>query len=287
MRMNTASAALLDQIESEIEAWQSQIERGLAGSAERLGLARESLMALPPRNQAPGCARTAACAAGLKAAFSGYSEAVYAQADQLTELTAGLRDLFRDLKARDYAGIDAIRTTFARLDVALPAEVPADGFQTRNAPPRLQAFDGYGNRRLMGEILVEAGILTGDELADALSEQASAPHRRLGAILMQRGYATGHIVARVVASQLQMPFVDLEDYPVKYEAVHLVGKRTAELHRAIPIDSSATEIIVAMTNPLDMVATEDIEQATGRRVIAVVAAVEDVTAAIEAFYKQA
>lgn len=282
--MNSASAALLDQIESEIEAWRGQIERGVAGAAERLGLARESLMALPPRNHAPGCARTAACAAGLKAAFTGYSEAVYAQADQLAELTAGLRDLFRDLKARDYAGIDAIRTTFARLDVALPAEPPAGDFQTRNAPPRLQAFDGYGNRRLMGEILVEAGILTAEELTDALGEQERAPHRRLGAILMNRGYATGHIVARVVASQLQMPFVDLEDYPVKHEAVHLVTRRTAELHRAIPIDASATEIIVAMTNPLDMIATEDIEQATGRRVIAVVAAVEDVTAAIGAFY---
>jgi len=136
----------------------------------------------------------------------------------------------------------------------------------------------------MGDILVDAGVLSQEQLEQALIEQQEHPQRRLGAILMDMGHAEAEVIAQVLACQLKLPFVHLERDVPEETAVRLVSSRLARHHRCIPVRMEDETVILAMSNPLDLIAIEDIELATSRRVDPVVAAEPDIAKAIEWFY---
>lgn len=165
----------------------------------------------------------------------------------------------------------------AQLDSAAPAvqDVPDE---------RLHAFDATGHRRRMGEILVEAGVISEEQLALALSEQEQAPHRRLGSILIEMGFTGESVVARVLASQLRTRFVQLEQEPIDPEALRLISSRLARHHVCLPLDATAQRLTLAMANPFDLIAIDDVELASRRQVDAVVATPTDINDAITRLY---
>jgi hypothetical protein len=127
---------------------------------------------------------------------------------------------------------------------------------------RPMAFTSAGVKKKLGEILVDAGVISQDQLSEVLGKQSQAGRRRLGAILVEHGYTNEEAVARAFAAQIQMPFTALTDDEVDPKAAALLPAKIAHMHHCVPIREEDGLLSVAMSNPLDLVAIEDIELAT-------------------------
>ena len=135
-------------------------------------------------------------------------------------------------------------------------------------------------RRRIGEILVELGIVTDEDISQALDEQRSSG-LRLGDVLLQRGYVKPRDMVRALAVQFDLPFVDLDDITVDNELAQLIPQSLAHRHRAIPIGSEDNQIVVAMANPADVLALDDIRSLVGRQVKAVMAEAAQIRSVVD------
>jgi hypothetical protein len=146
------------------------------------------------------------------------------------------------------------------------------------------AYDEAGHRRRLGDILTAANAITEGQLDEALEQQSQIPTSRIGTILVELGAATELTIARVLSAQLQLPYVELGEEAIEDDAVAFVSPRLARLHQCIPVRISGDTIVLAMANPLDLIAIEDVELATRKRVEPVVATQSQVAQSIETFY---
>lgn len=134
----------------------------------------------------------------------------------------------------------------------------------------------------LGSILLETGALTEDQLMDAIDEQQQRG-QSLGRTLVEMGLVTEAQLVRALASQVGMEFVELADYPVERAAVALVPEALCRRHSALPIGISDGSLRVAMSNPGNVVAVDDIRTLTKMAVIPVVASHDDLLAAIDRY----
>jgi hypothetical protein len=142
-------------------------------------------------------------------------------------------------------------------------------------------------KRTIGDILVQAGLLDADQLAEAQEEQRRAPQAHLGGILVTRGLAGEAAVACAAALQGNVPLVKLEDMTPQSEAIQRISGRLAHQHRCVPLRLGQDSVLVAaMENPLDLVAIEDLERASGCRVEVVVASASEIRNALAQCYPE-
>jgi len=146
------------------------------------------------------------------------------------------------------------------------------------------AYDPDGHRRSIGEILLHADIINQIQLDNALDEQKNSKQRRLGSILVEKGFIREEIVAQVVAGQLNLSFVRLKDFPVDAKAVSMLNAHIATQHQCFPVKADEKELTIAMSNPLDLIAIEDLEFATQLKIQPVVATLEDIKEAVIKYY---
>ncbi len=201
---------------------------------------------------------------------------------ELAELQTARQDAAADQLTKALNEIESLKQTLSQRETELAQtrakpDLPAE-------PLTFAAFDDTGKQRSMGEILVDAGIINTDQLYTALKEQQSSGQRRLGSILVEKGHIREEIVAQVVASQLKLPFVRIKEENVDRETVSLLTSRLAALHMAFPIRTVDDQVIIAMANPLDLIAVEDLEFATHKKIAPVVATHTDIAHAIVNHY---
>lgn len=144
------------------------------------------------------------------------------------------------------------------------------------AEPRGRAEGGRGRRpraarKQLGEILVEADIITQAQLEEAIRLQAADPKRRLGAIVVEQGYTTEEAVGATLAAQLRTRYVDNLEREMTPDAMRMVPQNVAVKHRCVPLVFEGGTLTVAMANPLDLIALEDLQHATGAYIEAAVA----------------
>ncbi|HSK98432.1 MAG TPA: ATPase, T2SS/T4P/T4SS family, partial [Euzebyales bacterium] len=133
----------------------------------------------------------------------------------------------------------------------------------------------------LGDILLAKGYVAQDVLTDAQQEQRSE-HRPLGQILIDRAVITEAQLMSALAEQLSLEFVDLGDQPVDAMVASLVPESIARRHGIIPIGLDAQgRLRLAMGNPVDVVAIDDVRTITGRQVVPVIATPDDVLSAID------
>jgi type IV pilus assembly protein PilB len=133
----------------------------------------------------------------------------------------------------------------------------------------------------LGRMLVAAGAIDEAELTAALAEQQRSGER-LGAVLQRRGLDADSL-ARVLARQLRLPYVGAPLQPQPAALKLLDGSLAARL-RVVPLSASERVVRVAMADPLDLAALEDLRFRTGRRVEPVVASPAAVEAALVVAY---
>ncbi|MFQ5585700.1 MAG: ATPase, T2SS/T4P/T4SS family [Thermodesulfobacteriota bacterium] len=136
----------------------------------------------------------------------------------------------------------------------------------------------------LGELLVESGLITEEQLKLALDEAKKQKNVRVGAVLIEKGYATDIDIAQTLAFQLKIPFVELSSTAVDPEAIKLVNENLAKKYLAIPLEINKKVLKVAMADPLNLDAIDDLRFATGMEIKPCAATHLDVNSAINRYY---
>ena len=131
-----------------------------------------------------------------------------------------------------------------------------------------------------GEILLEMGLITPQQLEEALDEQKHS-HLRIGEVLLQRGWIKGAELTKALARRLGVQFLDLEEMRVDPSAAGLITDKDARRYAAIPVAYvNDHTLLVAMVNPSNVFALDDLRIMTGYDIEAAIATEEDVFAQI-------
>jgi type IV pilus assembly protein PilB len=134
----------------------------------------------------------------------------------------------------------------------------------------------------LGQILIEQGLITQQQLDEALEEHRRTP-KSLGRVLIDLNMIQEAHLVRALAEQVGLEFVDLSDYQIDPGATTLLPDTLARRYRAIPIGERDGKLLVAMSDPANVYALDDIRAITNRDVQPVVATASDVEQAIQKF----
>jgi type IV pilus assembly protein PilB len=146
-------------------------------------------------------------------------------------------------------------------------------------PPDLPAVPTRAGK-LIGQIIVESGFATEEQVEHAVAV-ARESGRPTGNVLVSEGTITTDQLAQAVATRFGMDHVDLSEYSVDMSAANLVAPAHAKRLQAIPIGYvDKTTLLVAVADPANVLATDDIAMLTGYTVRAAVAASEAIAALI-------
>jgi type IV pilus assembly protein PilB len=132
----------------------------------------------------------------------------------------------------------------------------------------------------LGRLLVGAGVINDEQLAEA---SAIADNRPLPHVLDELGFASETLVAQTVAESMGLPFVDIGSYDIDPTSAILLKSDLMRRYVVLPIGSEDGELIVAMADPANIFAIDDVRIVTGMEIRPVVAAESDLVAAIDRF----
>jgi type IV pilus assembly protein PilB len=138
-------------------------------------------------------------------------------------------------------------------------------------------------RKKIGECLIQAGLITEDDLQNALTEHKRTGER-LGVVLVRMNLATEKQIAKALAFQLGFPYVNLAENPPDTSAVILIPKDVALKRVCVAIGLEKNLLTVAMSDPLLFSLVQDLEFQTGYRIKQVVATRGDIVDAIQTGY---
>ena len=134
----------------------------------------------------------------------------------------------------------------------------------------------------LGEILLDEGYVTPADLGVALTEQAERG-QSLGRVLVELGMLTEAQLVSALAQQVGMDFIELSDFAVDHAAVALVPGTLCRRHTVLPIGFENGAIRLAMADPGNVVAVDDVRNVTGIQVRPVVATRDDLLQAIDRY----
>ena len=134
----------------------------------------------------------------------------------------------------------------------------------------------------LGQILIELGYITQEQLDSALEEHRKTP-KSLGRVLIDLQMIKEADLVRALAEQVGLEFVDLSDYPIDPTSTVLLPEERARRYRALPIGDRDGKLLVAMSDPANVIALDDIRTITGREVLPVVATATDLEQAIQKY----
>ncbi|NTV38333.1 MAG: Flp pilus assembly complex ATPase component TadA [Demequinaceae bacterium] len=134
----------------------------------------------------------------------------------------------------------------------------------------------------LGEILIAEGVLTEQQLMEAIDEQRTRG-QTLGRTLVERGTVTEPQLVAALAKQVGMEFVVVANYPVDQAAVAMVPALLCRRHNALPIARDGDVLKVAMADPSNVVAVDDFRSASRLQVVPVIATHDDVHSAIDRY----
>lgn len=120
-------------------------------------------------------------------------------------------------------------------------------------------------RKRLGDMLVQSGLLSLEQLREALVEQERTGER-LGQILIQRGYVSKQALGQMLQSQLGLQYVDLTTYPIDEQLVRSLPNWVVLQHKVIPLSRVNQEIHLAMLDPTDVVGMDTVGRLLGGRV---------------------
>lgn len=138
-------------------------------------------------------------------------------------------------------------------------------------------------RKKLGECLIQAGLITEDDLQTALTEHKRTGER-LGAVLVRLNLATERQIAKALAYQLGFPYLNLAENPPEPAVVTLIPKDVALKRSCVAIRLDKNLLTVAMADPLLFSLVQDLEFQTGYRIKQIVATRADILDAIAAGY---
>src|ERR1051325_11396322 len=137
----------------------------------------------------------------------------------------------------------------------------------------------------LGEILLREGLITQDQLKKALLEQKNTG-MRLGYTLVKLGFVEETVISKMLARQYRMPAVDLSRFEVDAKILKLIPPDVAVKHTVLPLKREGRTLTVAIADPNNVTAIEDIKFITRCDVFPVIAGEYTLRNAIEKYYQQ-
>lgn len=138
-------------------------------------------------------------------------------------------------------------------------------------------------RKRLGDLLIDSGLITEEQLQSALAEKQKG--QRLGDALLERGYITEQQLIEVLEFQLGIPHVSLYRFPFDQKLIKLVPKEMAKRNLLIPIKVEGDKLFVAMADPMDFFAIDDLRLATGFQIETAIASKDDILRTINKYYE--
>lgn len=139
-------------------------------------------------------------------------------------------------------------------------------------------------QKQLGELLRDCRLISAEQLEEALLIQREKGGL-LGQILVSRGHTTEEAIAQALTAQYGFPYLPLEGYEIDPEVAKIIPEHVAIQYGLIAVDRVGSILTVAMSNPLNTQAVEDVEMLTHFKVQVFVTTAADVSNAIKNNYK--
>lgn len=149
---------------------------------------------------------------------------------------------------------------------------------------RMKDFKRTTNKHL-GELLVERGVINREQVAMAMAYQ-NEKGGLFGEVLVELKFATEEDIAQALTCQYGFPYLPLSNYEIDAEVIKSVPENVCRQFCLIPIDKIGKSLTLAMSNPLNRSAVEDVELITGCTIQTFVSTSSDIKEAIENYYKK-
>jgi type IV pilus assembly protein PilB len=138
------------------------------------------------------------------------------------------------------------------------------------------------SRKRLGDLLVESGLITEEQVQKTLSGKRA--DQKLGDALLENGYITEQQLIEVLELQLGIPQISLFRYPFDTNLFSLVPKDVALRNMLIPLRKEGEKLFVAMADPMDYYAIDDLRLTTGFQIQTAIATKDDILRSINKFY---
>jgi type IV pilus assembly protein PilB len=139
------------------------------------------------------------------------------------------------------------------------------------------------NTNRLGELLVREKLISLAQLRQAQEEQQKSG-KNLGYTLARLGYISDTEITSFLSQQYRVPTVNLEEYEIEADILKLVNREQCEKHRVIPISRAGSSLVVAMADPTNLNAIDDLKFLTGYNIEPVIASETAIVAAVEKYY---
>ncbi|MGL4344418.1 MAG: GspE/PulE family protein [Cellulosilyticaceae bacterium] len=137
----------------------------------------------------------------------------------------------------------------------------------------------------IGDLLVEENKITQDQLLVALGlQKGEKSGQKLGDILVGEGYLTERQLMEVLAKRLKLEFRDLSNQTIDTATVNLLDESIAKQYGLVPIDREGQTLTIAMSDPMNLLAIEDVRVATKMNIISVISTPTEIRSIIERCY---
>ncbi len=137
-------------------------------------------------------------------------------------------------------------------------------------------------RKRLGDLLVESHVITNEQLDYALSNKSR--DEKLGDFLIRENLLTEQQLIEVLEFQLGIPHVSLNQFAIEPELIQLVPKELAKRTNIMPIRKEKNKLMIAMADPMDYFAIEEVRMATGCQIETSIAAKDDLFRTISKYY---
>ncbi len=140
------------------------------------------------------------------------------------------------------------------------------------------------DRRLIGEILVERGLITDVQLKEALAVQRTEACGYLGHILVRLGFVGEIDIVTALVLQCNLPYISISRYAIAPDILALIPAQVAHHDRLIPLDRIGNILSIVMQNPLDDDMRRKVENMTGCRIAIFISTRVEIEQALARFY---
>ena len=138
----------------------------------------------------------------------------------------------------------------------------------------------------IGEMLKEYGYITEEQIKQALAIQKQDRSKKMGQILIELGYITEKEVLDALGKRMGLQIIQLDNFKIDTAAVARIPKPLAVKYSMIAIAEDGDKLTVAMSDPLNFYAVEDVRQTTGMTLEVYLAESQNITKAINLYYSE-
>ncbi len=140
------------------------------------------------------------------------------------------------------------------------------------------------DRKLIGEVLVERGLITRQDLDLALKHQKASPGIFIGEVLIRLGILTEIDIVTALVLQCNLPYISVSKHMVDCDVAQLIPVEMARRDRLIPLDRIGNVLSIVMSGPLDDALRAEVERVTGCNIATFITTPTEIDIALDRFY---